>query len=286
VHESGVDNAVIAVVPVRAVKTLVANAANGLIAAVTDRVMCLVSAGCETSGNLRLQNGALDSSRESMLGVVSMLVLGETSLAKVEVFAGVAMDEVALRQLRHAGVACTDVLVQEIMQHRHNSLSLDDWRRWCGRLLARLWGLGLGRNALSGAIDERTVLDEPLDQPVIGALARLALVNTFLAEIKVSIVASRAMVMSPRDGLVTDVAAYSVRARRARRRAPAQRALSAEQARPQGRESPELTAVAEHASPVHAAAQGVNRSLKHVQIASDLLVLFLHCLRSLIEAHG
>ena len=69
----------------------------------------------------------------------------------------------------------------------------------------RLWSnkgcLGLGEgalwcNGLSGAVNNLSVLDETLDQPVILASTNDATTNTALAEIKISIIADAAMIVN------------------------------------------------------------------------------------------
>jgi hypothetical protein len=174
VDESSIDNAVVAVVPVRAVEALVTDATDGLVTTITDGIVSLVPAGFETAGHLRLKHSPLDSGTESMLGVVPMLVLGEAGFAQVEVLAYITVDKVAFGQLRHARVAGADVLVPVALYDWYDSPSLGNIKPCsrCVLLLARLGGLGLRSlrlrgNALSGTIDERTVLDEPLDQPMV-----------------------------------------------------------------------------------------------------------------------
>lgn len=68
-------------------------------------------------------------------------------------------------------------------------------------------GLGLGGNGLGDALDQSALNGGALDQPVIAAVASDALLDARLAEIKVSIITGRAVVVDVRNGLLAAVAA-------------------------------------------------------------------------------
>jgi len=87
-----------------------------------------------------------------------------------------------------------------------------------GRFLDRRYRLGLGLRGkdLGGAADEHTVLLEALDQPVIGAVASNAALDTGETEIEVVVIALGAVVVGIGDGSLAAVAADSIFQSRAR----------------------------------------------------------------------
>lgn len=84
-------------------------------------------------------------------------------------------------------------------------------------LFVDLGDLGLGSDGLGGAVHKDTVSDESLEQPVVGAVAGDALVDTILAQVKVAVITRGAVVMGVGDCFVTAVAAYCEVADRIRR---------------------------------------------------------------------
>jgi hypothetical protein len=93
VDEAGVLVAAGAVVPVRAVQTLVTNAGDILVTAITDGMMKLVASSAHLDLDVLGHHGAGNSGDESVLGVVAMTVLGEAWLAEIEIIAGSAVKE-------------------------------------------------------------------------------------------------------------------------------------------------------------------------------------------------
>ena len=80
-------------------------------------------------------------------------------------------------------------------------------------LLCNESSLGLGEdslwlwcNGLGGTVNNLSVLDRALDQPMIIATAENSIVDTLLAKIKVAVIASAAMVVLAWDSLVAMVA--------------------------------------------------------------------------------
>jgi hypothetical protein len=72
VDEAGVGNASRAVIPVRAVETLVANTENGLVTSITDSIVTDVAARSKESLSNAIKVNILNSWKEGMLRVVAM----------------------------------------------------------------------------------------------------------------------------------------------------------------------------------------------------------------------
>lgn len=96
VDKGSVDNAVGAVIPVWAVQAFVADASDVLVAAITNSVVSLVTTSSHFDGNVIWHLGIRNSTDKGMLGVVAMGILGETSLAEVEILASRAVEELSL----------------------------------------------------------------------------------------------------------------------------------------------------------------------------------------------
>lgn len=73
-----------------------------------------------------------------------------------------------------------------------------------------LLGLGLRGKDLGSAADERAILLEALDQPVVGAVAGNAAPDTGETEIEIVVIALGAVVVNIGDGLLAAVAADSI----------------------------------------------------------------------------
>lgn len=86
-------HAPVAIVPVRAIDTLVTNANDVLIAAIADGEVLLAAAGRQLRLERTGQLGALDGGTEAVAGVMAVGVLGKAWLAQVIVFASVAVQE-------------------------------------------------------------------------------------------------------------------------------------------------------------------------------------------------
>lgn len=96
VDKGSVDNAFRAVIPVWAVQALVADASDVLVTAITNSVVSLVATSSHLDGNVVWHVGTCNSRDKGMLGVVTMGILGETSLAEVEILASRAVEELGL----------------------------------------------------------------------------------------------------------------------------------------------------------------------------------------------
>jgi hypothetical protein len=96
VDKGSVENAVGAVIPVWAVQALVADASDVLIAAVANSMVSLVAAGAHFDSNVIWHLSTCNSSSKGMLGVVTVGILGEASLAEIKVIASCAMEELRL----------------------------------------------------------------------------------------------------------------------------------------------------------------------------------------------
>lgn len=93
VNEVSIDDAAAAVVPVRAVKALVADTVDILVTAITDCVVASIAAGCKKLLSNFVKLHVLLGTLECMLGVVTMLVLDEARDAQIEIIAHSASDE-------------------------------------------------------------------------------------------------------------------------------------------------------------------------------------------------
>lgn len=96
VDKGSVDNAFRAVIPVWAVQALVADASDVLVTAITNSVVSLVSTSSHLDSNVVWHIGTYNSRDKGMLGVVAMGILGEASLAEVEILASGAVEELGL----------------------------------------------------------------------------------------------------------------------------------------------------------------------------------------------
>lgn len=96
VDKGSVDNAFRAVIPIWAVQALVADTSNVLVAPITNSVVSLVATSSHLDGNVNRQLGTCNSRDKGMLGVVAMGILGEATLAEVEILASCAVEELSL----------------------------------------------------------------------------------------------------------------------------------------------------------------------------------------------
>jgi len=209
VDERSVQDAARAVVPIRAIKALVTYARDTIIAPITVGVMGLVTARSKATSDFRLKPSSLDCGNEAVLGGVTVTVLSKARAAKVVVFASRAMNKLNLGQLLNAAVAGANARVEEVIENRDDSLSRSG-DGLLGRQLRLLLHLLLRGDTLSSAVDDETVLNESLDQPVVRTVARDALINTVLAKVKVAIIAGRAVVVSLGNMRVAVVTADSI----------------------------------------------------------------------------
>lgn len=93
VDEPSVHHTACAVVPIRAVKALVADPDDVLVTSVTDGIVPLVAARGELAADFGFQGEAFGNRDERVLGVVSMLVFGHALRAEIEVGTGSAVEE-------------------------------------------------------------------------------------------------------------------------------------------------------------------------------------------------
>jgi hypothetical protein len=190
--EASIDVAGWAEVPVWAIKALVTNTVDVLVASIANGIMSNVTARSEKCLSNDIEMSILNSWLECMLGVVAML---HTNVARNA--------EVVVR----AWSASNEVLLSEFLNARVTSTSSNWDLQGLGEV--DLGTLRLRRHGLSGAVDDLSILYDTLDEPMIFALAENSVVNASLAEIKITILASAAVVMNIRDGLIAVVAINS-----------------------------------------------------------------------------
>jgi hypothetical protein len=209
VDELGVLDTLGAVVPIGTVQTLVANAINELVAAITDgRVANIpprVAQEIGQSGKNRLGRGGL----ESMAGVMTMLVVHVALQAKVVVVADDTSNEFPFRQNLDAAVASASWLL--IIDNRLLFIGESAWNLLLLRLLDLGFGLDLGCDALRSAVYDVAVLDEALDHPVATSRTVDAIAHTCRAEVVVASVAYAAVEVLVFHRLVTVIAVHDPR---------------------------------------------------------------------------
>lgn len=96
VDKGSVDNAFRAVIPVWAVQALVADTSDVFVAAITNSVVGLVATSSHLDSNVIWHISTCNSRDKCMLGVVAVGILGEASLAEVEILASGAVEELSL----------------------------------------------------------------------------------------------------------------------------------------------------------------------------------------------
>lgn len=203
---------VIAVIPVWAIQALVTHAVDLLVTAIANRVVADIAASSKLCLCRKWENSVLRGWLECMSWMVAMLVSCVTLDAQVEVVTSGTSDELALGEDDYAAVARAGRnvrffgqslgLVSEGTRHlRHHS-----WR-WLDKIRDRhdlAWG-----DTLSGAVDDLAVLDRTLDEPVTLSRAQLAIVDTLLAQVVVTIIADAAVVVLVLHGFVALIAVDS-----------------------------------------------------------------------------
>jgi hypothetical protein len=197
-------DAVVAVVPVRAVQALVTNAIDALIAAIADREVANVATGGKLGLSGEWQNSLGSRSFEGMSRVMAMLVSGVALDAQIEVGAVDAGDELGLWVNNHAVVACAG-WSRHFSQHL-GFLGLERTRHLRLRFDAHWERCNLAGDTLGLACDDTAIFDEALDEPVALAAAVLVLSNTLLAEIEIAGITDGAVVVCIGHGLVALVA--------------------------------------------------------------------------------
>lgn len=97
VDELSIGNAIVAIIPIRAVKTLMTDTIDVLVTAVTDSLVRDIAARIKKGLRKWLQNGLCNSWCKCMLWVVTMLGLLMAWNAKIEVLTVDAGNEAGLR---------------------------------------------------------------------------------------------------------------------------------------------------------------------------------------------
>jgi hypothetical protein len=105
VDELRIGNAILAIIPVWAIKTLMTDTIDVLVTAVADSLVRDIAARIKKSLRKRLQNGLCNSWCECMLWIVTMLGLLMAWNAEIEVLTVDAGNEVGLRVFLNARVA-------------------------------------------------------------------------------------------------------------------------------------------------------------------------------------
>jgi len=201
---AGILDAIVAVIPIRAVQALVADAVDLLVAIIADGVVADAAAGCEHGLGGKRKDSVRGGRRESMRWVVTMLVGGVALDAQVEVVARSASHEVAVWQNDDAAVASASGEARHISQ----SLGVVVESAWDLILDLRLLLLDdlTRRDALGGAVDDFAILHEALDQPVTLTRAQVALRDAAWAEIIVSAIADTTVEVGILNRLIAVVA--------------------------------------------------------------------------------
>jgi hypothetical protein len=173
----------------------VANTVDVLVTAIADSIVANVAAWCQESLCNNIKVGILDGRLKGVLWVVTMLVSDMACNAQIVVWARSASNEVLLSKLLNARIASTSGNDQTRILGLEGSRG-NSWN----------WLLGLWCNSLSSAVDNFSVLDEALDHPVFLTAADNTIIDTGLAEVKVSRIASAAVVVNIWDGRLAVVA--------------------------------------------------------------------------------
>jgi hypothetical protein len=211
-------DAVGTVVPIRAIKTLVANAKDVLVAAITNSVMHVVASRAHLDFDVARHLGPLHSRGETVLGVVTMRVLSKAWLAKIKVLAHTTMKELGLGVFLDTAVACSHNARQRGRSRERLGESFGEWHMLGLGLNLGLHdsldldlglGLGLRGDRLSGTLNQQSVDSWSFNQPVVSAMAGNALFYARLTEVKVAVVAGGAMIMDIGDVLLAAVTADS-----------------------------------------------------------------------------
>jgi hypothetical protein len=193
VDEAGICNARRAVVPIRALETLVADAVDVLVAPIADGIVSGVTAGSKESLSQQAMVGILGHKAKGMLRVVAMLHPYMAPNTQVVIVTCVASDKLVVRQLDDAGIAGAG---------RHGNLLLFGGHE-SGLGLRELW---LGCNGLCDAVGHLAILHETFDEPVVIASTEDSCVDTTPAQIEVTVIARAAMIVLVGNGSTAIVA--------------------------------------------------------------------------------
>jgi hypothetical protein len=196
-------DAIWAVIPVWAVQTFVTDAIDEPVAAVADSWVTNVSPRVAKEVSQSGKRSIRCSRCESVAGMMAVLVPNVAFNAQIVVLTSEASDELLLWQALDAAVAGAGWFV-----------ITNDWLLLVcvgSRNFLSLLGLGLGGHALSGAVDDTTVLHESLDHPVARTWAVDARVNASRAQVVVASVADAAVEVLVFHGMVAVVAVHDPR---------------------------------------------------------------------------
>jgi hypothetical protein len=214
-HEFCVLDALRAVVPVGAVETLVADTKDCLIAAITKRsVLDIASWSTQELG--KRAESILCNGLEGVCGMMAVLVGLVARDAQVEIIAVYASHELVLGVFSNTGVACTDWLVLFLLGLLFGYMFFDS----LGESTRILWicgdwfwgGLRFRRELLRSTVDDLTIADKALDEPMVITRAVNAILDTSLAQIVVSIIADVAMVVFTGHRPIAFIAEHGPRA--------------------------------------------------------------------------
>jgi hypothetical protein len=191
--------AVVAVVPIRAIQALVANAEDLLVTSVADGAMTGIAAGSEQHLSREREDGVFRGWLEAVGGMMSVLLSNVALDAEIKVRTRSASHELALWKDYHAAVASAggDLRLSKrlgVVVEGAWDLFLDLWLD----LECRLRLVLAGRDTLSGAADDLAILDESLDEPVALTWAELATGDAALAQVVVTTIADVAVEMGIR----------------------------------------------------------------------------------------
>jgi hypothetical protein len=200
VDELGVLETVGAVVPVWAVQALVADTVDELVAAIADGVVTNVPARIAEEIGQSREDSLGCRGRESMTGVVTMLVANMASQAKVIIVARDASNKLLLGENGDTAVAGASRLL--FVCNRLFLIGKSSWNL----LLLGLLGLDFGCDTLGSAVNNAAVLDEALDHPVPAAGAVNTVVYAGRAKIIIATITYTAMEVLVLHRLVAVVA--------------------------------------------------------------------------------
>lgn len=202
VNDFGALDTVRAVIPVGAVQALMANTIDELVATIANSGMANVPARVAEGPSKGRKDGLRSSGLENVAGVVTVLVVHMAVQAEVVVFTAETCDKLLLWQDLDTTVASASRLL-----HGHWLLLVVE----CTGHLLMIVGPHLGRNSLSRAVDNGSILDEALDHPMALAGAMYAIVYAGRAEIVVAAVAYAAMEVLILHGMVAVIAVHNPR---------------------------------------------------------------------------
>lgn len=132
VNKAGALNALSAVVPVGAVKALVANTRDVLIAAVADGHVHAVPAGSHLDADVVRHQSARNGRSEGMHGVMAMRVGREAGLTEVKIIAFLAVEELSLGKFMETSVTGAHKSERRPVVGSHDG-RLCELARWNGK---------------------------------------------------------------------------------------------------------------------------------------------------------